>query len=952
MAVVGASATCFFLFSSWLCLCSNARLSPPPESNATAADQLALLSFKSLLNSFNGSLDSWNTSSHFCRWPGVACGRRHPERVVALRMPEFNLSGRISPSLGNLSFLRELELRDNLLSGEIPPKLGRLGRLELLNLSTNALVGGIPPAIAECANLVILVLSKNQLHGEIPASLGAMENLYILDLQENHLSGEIPRSLANLPSIEYLFLYSNMLSGEIPPELGNLTGLRHLDLMDNMLSGATPSSLGKMSYLSWLSLGYNSLSGEIPASIWNISNLWGINIQWNNLTGVIPANAFSKLAELRTVSMDNNLFYGPLPASIGNASRLHMLQLGPNSFNGVIPPQIGRLRNMTKLLLSNTLLGAQDPGDWEFMTALANCSQLLILDLTASKFAGSLPPSLSNLSTSLETLYLPYNAISGTLPQEIGNLASLESLVVDSNLFTGNLPSSLGKLRNLQLFSASDNKFHGSIPLSIGNLTELSTFNIKVNAFSDVIPNTLGNLTKLSELRLGTNHFTGQVPVGLFNIHALSIALDLSHNNLEGPIPEEIGGLVNLIELHAESNNFSGQIPKSLGECQLLQNLYLQNNELSGPIPSLLGELRGLQYVDLSSNDLSGQIPGFFDNFTMLYYLNLSYNSFVGEVPIYGTFANASAFYVQGNGKLCGGIPDLHLPHCSYQFPKREHKPLVIPIVVPLIATLIILAFVFKLYQGHKTRKTRCPSTINIQDHPLISYSQLVKATDGFSETNLLGSGSFGSVYKGELEDQEGESTCLVAVKVLKLHAPKALKGFTTECEALRNTRHRNLLKVITVCSSIDTRGDDFKAIVYDFMANGSLEDWLYPKADDQTEQKYLNLVERVTILLDVAHALNYLHCHGPTPIVHCDLKSSNVLLDADMVAHVGDFGLAKILVDRSSPSEQSTSSMGIRGTIGYAAPGPSAGWQCRSQRAMEQRYGNEKQSSATKFET
>ncbi|KAK3120289.1 hypothetical protein QOZ80_9AG0685140 [Eleusine coracana subsp. coracana] len=310
----------------------------------------------------------------------------------------------------------------------------------------------------------------------------------------------------------------------------------------------------------------------------------------------------------------------------------------------------------------------------------------------------------------------------------------------------------------------------------------------------------------------------------------------------------------------------------------------------------------------------------------MLYYLNLSYNSFVGEVPIYGTFANASAFYVQGNGKLCGGIPDLHLPHCSYQFPKREHKPLVIPIVVPLIATLIILAFVFKLYQGHKTRKTRCPSTINIQDHPLISYSQLVKATDGFSETNLLGSGSFGSVYKGELEDQEGESTCLVAVKVLKLHAPKALKGFTTECEALRNTRHRNLLKVITVCSSIDTRGDDFKAIVYDFMANGSLEDWLYPKADDQTEQKYLNLVERVTILLDVAHALNYLHCHGPTPIVHCDLKSSNVLLDADMVAHVGDFGLAKILVDRSSPSEQSTSSMGIRGTIGYAAPEYGAG--------------------------
>ncbi|KAK3118951.1 hypothetical protein QOZ80_9BG0711210 [Eleusine coracana subsp. coracana] len=503
MAVVGASATCFFLLSSWLCLCSNARLSPPPESNATAADELALLSFKSLLNSFNGSLDSWNTSSHFCSWPGIACGHRHPDRVVALRVPEFNLSGRISPSLGNLSFLRELDLRDNLLIGEIPPELGRLGRLELLNLSTNALVSGIPPAIAECANLVILVLSKNQLHGEIPASLGAMENLYILDLQENHLSGEIPLSLANLPSIEYLFLYSNMLSGEIPPELGNLTGLRHLDLMDNMLSGAIPSSLGKLSNLIWLSLGYNSLIGQIPASIWNISYLWGIDIQWNNLTGAIPANAFSKLSKLRAVSMDNNLFHGPLPPSLGNASRLQLLQLAPNSFSGIIPPQIGRLRNMTKLLLSNTAWSSRS---W----------------------------------------------------------------------------------------------------------------------------------------RLGVH---------------------------------------------------------------------------------------------------------------------------------------------DGTGKLL-------------------------------------------------------PAT-----------------------------------------------------------------NFGPDCQ-----------------------GNDFKAIVYDFMANGSLEDWLHPKADDQTEQKYLNLIERVTILLDVAHALNYLHCHGPTPIVHCDLKSSNVLLDADMVAHVGDFGLAKILVDRSSPSEQSTSSMGIRGTIGYAAPEYGAG--------------------------
>jgi len=191
-----------------------------------------------------------------------------------------------------------------------------------------------------------------------------------------------------------------------------------------------------------------------------------------------------------------------------------------------------------------------------------------------------------------------------------------------------------------------------------------------------------------------------------------------------------------------------------------------------------------------------------------------------------------------------------------------------------------------------------------------------------FSPTNFLGSGSFGSVYKGEFDGQDGECKDLVAVKVLKLQTPGALRSFMAECEALRNMRHRNLVKIVTACASIDARGNDFKAIVYDFMPNRSLDGWLHPEANDQTEQRFLDLAERVSILLDVAYTLDYLHCDGPTPIIHCDLKPSNVLLDADMVAHVGDFGLAKIIIDGSSTVQQSTSSMGVRGTIGYAAPG------------------------------
>ncbi|GJM99531.1 hypothetical protein PR202_ga16638 [Eleusine coracana subsp. coracana] len=209
-----------------------------------------------------------------------------------------------------------------------------------------------------------------------------------------------------------------------------------------------------------------------------------------------------------------------------------------------------------------------------------------------------------------------------------------------------------------------------------------------------------------------------------------------------------------------------------------------------------------------------------------------------------------------------------------------------------------------------------------MQGHPLIAYSELVKATDGFSPTNLVGSGSFGSVYKGELGVQDDGIRSLVAVKVLKLQTPGAVKSFIAECEALRNMRHRNLVKVVTACASIDDRGNDFKAIVYEFMPNGSLEGWLHPDINEQSEHRYLDLAKRVNILLDVAYALHYLHCDSPMPVIHCDLKSSNVLLDADMVAHVGDFGLAKVIVEGSPIVQQSTSSMGFRGTIGYAAPG------------------------------
>jgi serine/threonine protein kinase len=164
-----------------------------------------------------------------------------------------------------------------------------------------------------------------------------------------------------------------------------------------------------------------------------------------------------------------------------------------------------------------------------------------------------------------------------------------------------------------------------------------------------------------------------------------------------------------------------------------------------------------------------------------------------------------------------------------------------------------------------------------------------------------------------------------IAVKVINLLRRGASKSFLVECEALRNIRHRNLVKILTICSSVDYQGNDFKALVYEFMVNGSLADWLHPTAtEDEAHQEHrnLNLYQRLDIAIDVASALEYLHYHCQTPILHCDLKPSNVLLDDEMIGHVGDFGLARFApeADHNSSANQ-LSSIGVRGTIGYAAP-------------------------------
>ncbi|XP_047961920.1 probable LRR receptor-like serine/threonine-protein kinase At3g47570 [Salvia hispanica] len=314
-------------------------------------------------------------------------------------------------------------------------------------------------------------------------------------------------------------------------------------------------------------------------------------------------------------------------------------------------------------------------------------------------------------------------------------------------------------------------------------------------------------------------------------------------------------------------------------------------------------------------------IPRFLVELRLLY-LNLSFNEMQGEVPSIGVFQNESAISLQGNLDLCGGVETLHLPSCpsSQKSKKKGLDKILIPTIVGAICLALAVCLCLIIIYKRRTLQNIGTPIFQLPDILRLSYGDLLNATNGFSETNLVGAGRFGYVYKGTINEDDEQTD--LAVKVLNLNTRGACKSLASECNALRGIRHRNLLKIVSVCDSTDFQGNDFKALVYEFVANGSLEKWLHSDNEGMGTLP-LSAIQRLNIAIDIASAVEYLHCGTESIVIHGDLKPSNILLDQDMVAKVGDFGLAKIVssISQSLPSTEGSSSSAIKGTIGYIAP-------------------------------
>ncbi|GLT97618.1 hypothetical protein SLE2022_151740 [Rubroshorea leprosula] len=890
-----------------------------------AKDRASLVSFKEgIVSDPEHALQSWNVENvHVCDWFGVRCNNGR-NQVVELYLNITSLQGTISPALANLSSLqilnlsvnffegpipkelgaltqlRKISLSWNLLEGEIPIELGRLQQLVYIDFASNRLVGEIPgPIFSNLTSLQILDLSRNIFEGQIPVELGSLVQLRQLSLSWNLLRGKIPTELGYFPELQYMDLVSNRLEGEIPASLfcnGSNT-LQYVDLSNNSLSGEIPLKNDcELRELRYLMLWSNRLVGRVPQALSNFTELKWLDLESNMLKGELPSDIISKMPQLQFlylshnhfVSHDGNTNLEPFFASLVNASNLQELELAGNKLGGEIPPIIGNLS--------------------------ANFAEI---DLDDNLIYGSIPPQISNL-VNLNLLNLSSNLLNGTIPPELYRMEKLERVYLSDNLLSGEIPAALGDIPHLGLLDLSKNKLSGSIPDSFANLSQLRRLLLHDNQLSGTIPPSLGKCKNLEILDLSHNRISGMIPSEVSGLRSLNLYLNLSSNLLHGPLPPELSKMDMVLAIDLSLNNLSGIIPSQLGSCIALESLNLSGNLLEGPLPASIGRLPYLKKIDVSSNQLTGGIPPTFQASSTLKVLNFSFNEFSGDVSNKGAFSLLTIESFLGNEGLCGSIKGMTNCRKKGSFPS-----IVLPILLLLFATAVF--FVPLVLRSRFRSRLGIFSRGNLEDeeketrkelkYPRISYKELIEATGGFSPSSLVGSGHFGHVYKGTLRDKTR-----IAVKVLDLKTARDLSGsFRRECQVLRRTRHRNLIRIIRICSR-----SDFKALVLPLMSNGSLERHLYPS---HGLNHNLDLIQLVSICSDVAEGVAYLHHHSPVKVVHCDLKPSNILLDDDMTALVTDFGIARLVKgidDGISPDDSmsfnSTDGL-LCGSVGYIAP-------------------------------
>ncbi|KAK9740377.1 hypothetical protein RND81_03G030800 [Saponaria officinalis] len=846
-----------------LLLCTTTVITTPD------GDLAALLRLKSSLqqNSNHSLFSSWLPTKPTCSFTGISCD--DSGNVVAVDLSKNGLSGTLPfDAICSMTSLKKLAFGFNSLYGKISENISVCTKLEYLDLGNNQFSGPFPD-ISSMNQLKYLYLNLSGISGAFPwKSLSNMSGLIQLSVGDNSLDNTttFPKQVCNSINLNWLYMSNCSIHGSIPPEIGNLTQLINLELSDNYLTGPIPQEISKLKKLWQLELYDNYLTGKFPVGFRNLSNLQRFDASNNELEGDI--------SELRWL---NNLVW---------------LQLFENNFSGEIPAEFGEFKNLVSLsLYTNKLTGILPPklGSW---------AEFNFIDVSTNFISGLIPPDMCRRGT-MKKLLILQNNFSGEIPPSYANCKTLTRFRVSQNALTGEVPAGIWGLPNLNIIDIADNQLQGSISTDVSKARNLG------------------------QVFAGRNNLSGNLPADIGGASSL-VLIDLSTNKLTGELPESIGELKKLNSLHLESNQFYGNIPSSLGECPHLSDVNLADNLFSGQIPLSLGSLPVLNSLNLSRNELSGPIPNTLSSST-LSILDLSYNRLSGPIPSSLSIDAYNGSFA-GNNELCSSDIKYFSPCGSSS---RDYHTFVVCLVVGLVIIVALSGcYVYlKLVAARKENEDRSYSlkddySWNMKSYHVLTFTE-EQILDSIKPENLIGKGGSGTVYKVSLKD--GKELAVKHIWTFESFAnrkrspsttpmldkqggrSRKSKEFDMEVQTLSSIRHINVVKLYCSITS-----EDSSLLVYEYMPNGSLYDRLH------TNKKLgLEWQNRYEIALGAAKGLEYLHHGYERPMIHRDVKSSNILLDEFLKPRIADFGLAKIV----QPNLDQDSTHVIAGTHGYIAP-------------------------------
>ncbi|KAK9054785.1 hypothetical protein SSX86_025864 [Deinandra increscens subsp. villosa] len=738
------------------------------------------------------------------------------------------------------------------------------------------------------SRIITIRLASMDLRGTLTGDIGQLTELQILDLSYNKgLTGSLTSEIGKLKKLTNLLLVNCGFSGPLPDALGDLDSLIFLSLNSNGFTGPIPPSIGNLSNLYWLDLADNRLTGSIPVSTRTAPGLDMLttarhfHFGRNMLSGAIPSRLFHSNMNLFHLLFENNQLTGSIPDTLGLVKSLEVVRLDRNFLTGNVPSNINNLTGLFEMFLSNNQLTGPVP-------SLTGLDALNYLELSNNMFDPSEVPSWVTTLQSLTTLRMNNTGLLGELPAALFSLSALQNVDLSNNRLNGTLDIGSSHSNELQQVNLQNNQ--------IADFTQRNQYSIEVILVQNPICTESGTSGGFCSppTKNGPSYFTqpNNCETRSCGSGQVSSPNCICAYPYTGDLVFRAPSFSNLAN-SAVYENLRNDMIRSFRESQL-------------PIDTVSLRDPRIDFNDYLVIKLQ-VFPSGGERFNRTGILGVGFslsNQTFKPSDTFGTYFFTGDVYDFSAG-ISGGK-------------KSSNTGAIVGSVIGgcvIVALLIVAGIYISRKKGRAERTTNESSPFALWDAnngsgavpqlkgtKAFSFEELSKYTNNFSETNNIGTGGYGVVYKGSLPNGQ-----LVAIKRATRGSTQGGLEFKTEIELLSRVHHKNLVSLVGFCFD---QGEQM--LVYEYIVNGTVKDSLSGRTGIR-----LDWMRRIRIALGAARGLQYLHDLADPPIIHRDVKTNNILLDERLVAKVADFGLSKSLGD-ANVTHVTTQ---VKGTMGYMDP-------------------------------